>query len=56
MSNIIDEIEKKQVRKDLPHISVGDTVVVHKQIICFDTRTFLLIVYFNSNFLAYGCQ
>ena len=33
MSVIIDEIEKKQLKSDIPSLSVGDTVVVSKLIV-----------------------
>ncbi len=33
MSNIIDEIEKKQVRQDLPHFGSGDTVRVNIRVV-----------------------
>ena len=33
MSNIIQEIENKQIRNDLPHFSVGDTVRVNIRVI-----------------------
>jgi len=33
MTNIIDEIEKKQLKKNLPSINVGDTIRVSKTIV-----------------------
>jgi len=33
MNSVIEEIEKKQMKKSLPGFSVGDTVVVSKEII-----------------------
>ncbi len=33
MSQIIEKIEKDQMKKNLPSISVGDTVVVSKEIV-----------------------
>jgi large subunit ribosomal protein L19 len=33
MANVIDEIEREQLRKDLPDFRVGDTVRVHVKVV-----------------------